>query len=56
MVVEHDMSFIMSLCDRVTVLNFGEVIAAGDPDEVRRDPAVVAAYLGSASSRSHELA
>ena len=44
--VEHHMDVVMSVCDRLYVLNFGEVIASGDVETVRRDPAVVAAYLG----------
>jgi ABC-type branched-subunit amino acid transport system ATPase component/branched-subunit amino acid ABC-type transport system permease component len=47
LVVEHDMSFVMSLCDELVVLNFGHQIARGTPGEVRRDPEVVAAYLGA---------
>ena len=44
--VEHHMDVVMSVCDRLYVLNFGEVISSGDVEEVRRDPAVVEAYLG----------
>lgn len=46
MLVEHHMDLVMTVCDDITVLDFGKVIARGGPDEVRRDPAVVAAYLG----------
>ncbi|MEH2474444.1 branched-chain amino acid transport system ATP-binding protein [Nitrobacteraceae bacterium AZCC 2161] len=46
LIVEHDMKFIMNLCHRIVVLDHGARIAAGKPDEVRRDPAVLEAYLG----------
>jgi len=45
--VEHHMDVVMSVCDRLYVLNFGEVIASGDVESVRRNPEVVAAYLGA---------
>ncbi len=46
-IVEHHMDVVMSICDRISVLNFGEVIASGSKDEVRSNPAVIEAYLGS---------
>jgi ABC-type branched-subunit amino acid transport system ATPase component len=46
LVIEHDMNLIMRVSDRVVVLNFGVLIAAGTPQQIRRDPEVVAAYLG----------
>lgn len=49
-VVEHDMPFVHSFCDHVVVLNFGRKIYDGDNEGVRRDPAVLEAYLGSASA------
>ena len=46
MLVEHDVSLVFSMCDRVTAMDFGEVIAVGEPELVQNDPAVIAAYLG----------
>ena len=47
LIVEHHMDVVMSVCDELYVLNFGEVIASGSAETVRRDPAVIAAYLGT---------
>lgn len=44
--IEHDMNLMMSVCDRLVVLNFGKQIAEGTPEEVRENPAVIEAYLG----------
>lgn len=52
--VEHHMDVVMSVCNRIYVLNFGEVIANGTPEQVRNDDDVIAAYLGASAAHGGE--
>jgi branched-chain amino acid transport system ATP-binding protein len=52
LLIDHDMGLVLAICDYIVVLEFGQVIGRGTPDEVRRDPRVIGAYLGTAGAPS----
>jgi branched-chain amino acid transport system ATP-binding protein len=55
LLVDHNVPFLFDLCDRITVMNYGEIIAEGAPHSIEKDPAVHAAYLGTEESVEAEM-
>jgi len=53
LLIEHQMRLVMGICERLVVMDFGEVIARGTPPEIRNDPRVIEAYLGKVSSKKN---
>ena len=56
LLIEHDMRLVMGICEGICVLNFGQVIAKGTPDEIKSNPVVIEAYLGKKDKKKKKEA